>query len=101
MWHLDVANYDSVKTFSKRATSGLDRIDAVIENAGVFPFERIMAEGNQLTVTVNVLSTLLLGVLLLPELFEMFRTFGIHPHLAIVGSSMRFSYQTAWGLGQG
>lgn len=96
VWHLDLASYDSVKAFSKRASSKLDRIDAVIENAGVFPYERIMAEGHELTVTVNVLSTFLLGLLLLPKLCETSLAFNTLPHLVIVGSSMGFFHQKAW-----
>lgn len=35
VWTLDLASYESVKAFVRRAVDGLERIDALIENAGV------------------------------------------------------------------
>jgi NAD(P)-dependent dehydrogenase (short-subunit alcohol dehydrogenase family) len=70
VWAIDLASYDSVKAFAKRADTELDCIDALIENAGVAAYQRTMAEGHVLDVTVNVLSTLLLAVLLLPKMSE-------------------------------
>jgi NAD(P)-dependent dehydrogenase (short-subunit alcohol dehydrogenase family) len=45
VWELDLASYASVKAFAKRAVKELERIDAVIENAGVAMTARVMAEG--------------------------------------------------------
>lgn len=89
-WALDLANYDSVKAFAKRAITELGRIDAVIENAAVAMAERHFAEGHLFPVTVNILSTLLLGVLLLPKLSESAKKFGILPHIAFVTSRAGF-----------
>lgn len=96
VWQLDLAKYDSVKAFAKRAVAELDRIDAVIENAGVAGGERAMAEGHLLQITVNVVSTLLLAVLLLPKLSESARRFGILPHLTIVTSNSGFGLGEDW-----
>ncbi|KAF7865184.1 hypothetical protein EAF04_006161 [Stromatinia cepivora] len=71
----------------------LERIDAVIENAAVASGERIMKEGHLITITVNVISTLLLGVLLLPKLKETGAWFGTLPHLVIVTSSVSFDFK--------
>lgn len=96
VWALDLASYASVKAFAKRAASQLDRIDALIENAGVAAYQHIMAEGHLIDVTVNVLSTLLLGVLLLPKLSETARRFGVVPHLVVVTSSFSFESEAEW-----
>lgn len=96
VWELDLASYDSVKAFVKRAIEELGRIDALIENAGVALAERVMAEGHLASVTVNVLSTFLLAVLLLPKLSESARQFGILPHIVVVGSSASFEVEEDW-----
>jgi NAD(P)-dependent dehydrogenase (short-subunit alcohol dehydrogenase family) len=57
VWPIDLAGYSSVKAFATKATAELDRIDALVENAGVFDFKRIIAEGHLNTVTVNIIST--------------------------------------------
>jgi short-subunit dehydrogenase len=68
----------------------LDRVDAIIENAGIAMSERIIAEGLESTLTVNVVSTMLLAVLILPKLQESARKFGIVPDLVLVGSEVAF-----------
>lgn len=96
VWHLDLASYDSVKEFAKKAIAELDRIDVLIENAAVFPTDRATAEGHHLTITVNVLSTFLLAGLLFPKLSETARKFNTIPHLAVVGSNFGFHDEQAW-----
>ena len=46
VWELDLSNYESVKAFAKRAES-LDRIDAVIQNAGISTDQFAVAEDNE------------------------------------------------------
>lgn len=89
MWHLDLSSYDSVKEFSAKVQS-LDRVDAIIENAGIAIAECTIVEGLEATLTVNVLSTMLLAVLVLPKLQESARKYGIVPHLVLVGSAVAF-----------
>lgn len=96
VWELDLASYNSVKAFAKRATAELDRIDALIENAAVAAAEKILAEGHLCSVTTNVLSTLLLGVLLLPKMSESARQFGILPHLTVISSGVGFDAKDEW-----
>lgn len=96
VWELDLASYSSVQSFAKRAAVELDRIDALIENAAVAGAARIRAEGHVETVTVNVLSTLLLAVLLLPKLSESAQKFSILPHLVIVTSGAGFEVSKEW-----
>lgn len=96
VWELDLSSYASVIAFAKRAIEELDRIDAVIENAGVASGERIMKEGHLITITVNVISTVLLGVLLFPKLKESGERFRTLPHLVIVTSRVSFDFGEDW-----
>lgn len=86
VWPLDLASFDSVKAFAKMAIDRLERIDALIESAGVGLDQWTLSEGHETTITVNVISTLLLAVLLLPKMSESAKQFGSVPHLVIVSS---------------
>ncbi|RDW60301.1 hypothetical protein BP5796_11907 [Coleophoma crateriformis] len=96
VWMLDLASYESVKAFAQRAVAELDRIDALIENAAVAAGQRALAEGHLVTVTVNVISTFLLAVLLLPKLSQSAQQSGILPHLVVVTSSVSFDFEEDW-----
>lgn len=87
VWPLDLASYDSVKAFARRA-EGLERVDAVVENAGVSTDKFVLMEDNESTITTNVVSTFLLALLLLPKLRESAQKFGIEPHLTVVTSEL-------------
>jgi len=87
VWHLDLASYDSVKAFAKKCEA-LNRLDVLLENAGIQKTTFTMAEGNETTITVNVVSTYLLALLLLPKLKDTARRFNTHPHLVIVSSEV-------------
>ena len=69
VWELDLARYSSVEAFARRAL-GLERLDIVVANAGIFLFEWSVAEGSETTVTVNVVSHMLLVMLVLPKMRE-------------------------------
>jgi NAD(P)-dependent dehydrogenase (short-subunit alcohol dehydrogenase family) len=69
VWHLDMARYESVKLFAARAIAELPTIDVVLANAGLATSDEFsIAEDNERTITVNVISTFLLFFLLLPKL---------------------------------
>jgi retinol dehydrogenase-12 len=85
VWPLDLQNYDSVKAFAKRA-QGLSRLDVLTENAGIVTSQWRVAEGNESTITTNVISTFLLALLLLPKMRETSTTFNTNPTLSIVSS---------------
>jgi NAD(P)-dependent dehydrogenase (short-subunit alcohol dehydrogenase family) len=87
VWMLDMASYDSIKAFAKRASS-LPRIDIVLENAGIATGKFGLAEGHERTITINVIGTFLLALLLLPKLKESAKKFDSLPHLTIVASEM-------------
>jgi NAD(P)-dependent dehydrogenase (short-subunit alcohol dehydrogenase family) len=88
VWELDLASYTSVLAFSKRANT-LPRLDAVIENAALATENYQLAEGHERTITVNVISTVLLGLLLLPKLRETGKLSpGLKPRLSVVVSEV-------------
>lgn len=89
VWHFDATSYDSVKDFAKKVHD-LDRVDAIIANAGVALDKYSTAEGLETTLTVNDVSTMLLAVLVLPKLQESARTFNISTNLVVVGSNVAF-----------
>lgn len=66
-WPLDLASYDSIVAFAKRA-EGLERMDYVVLNAGMCAINFRLNEntGHEETVQTNYISTALLCALLLP-----------------------------------
>lgn len=86
VWELDLSCSTSTKAFAKRAQS-LERVDVLLENAGVSPGKWEMAsEGNEMTIQVNVINTLLMAVSMLPKLRETAEKFKTTPHLTVVSS---------------
>ena len=90
VWHLDLASFASVKAFAARVST-LERVDSLVANAGVSLDKWTLAEGNETTMTVNIVSTLLLGVLAMPKLIDTARTFGTKPRLTFVVSGRGFT----------
>ena len=78
VWQLDLAHYESVRFFAKRAM-GLERLDVVVENAGILTGQFKRMEENESSVTTNVVSTVLHALLLLPKLRETGAKFNILP----------------------
>ncbi|KAI1260933.1 putative short-chain dehydrogenase/reductase family protein [Xylariaceae sp. FL1019] len=90
VWKLDLSSYDSVKSFAARAVDELERIDGVIENASIALDKFSRAEGMETSITVNVFSTLLLAVLLLPKMSETAKKHSTAPYLVMVTSGLGF-----------
>lgn len=85
VWDLDLASYDSVKAFAKKV-EGLERIDALVLNAGALISAWDLKEGNESNITVNFMSNLLLAVSVLPRLQAIAKQYEIKPHLVVVGT---------------
>lgn len=106
VWPLNLQDFDSVRSFAERVKS-LPRIDAVIENAGIC--ERspssgtakavtltsstatskfVSVNGIESTILVNVVSTFLLALLLIPHLQQIAKVHHITPTLTIVSSEV-------------
>ncbi len=87
VWDVDLASYKSVLSFGARVRTQLPRLDAFIANAPVELMEFESAEGLELSLTVNVISTLLCGMAVLPKLRETAAKHETQTHLTFVGSS--------------
>jgi NAD(P)-dependent dehydrogenase (short-subunit alcohol dehydrogenase family) len=89
VWHLDLSSYESVKAFAAQVMK-LDRLDVLLENAGMMTGKFRLVEGNETTITTNVISTELLALLILPKLRETAARYGVLPRLSIVTSDLHF-----------
>ena len=69
VWPLDLSSYSSVLAFGERMNT-LTRLDAFIANAGQNTIQYEEMEGNESLLTVNVISTFLVGMLAIPKLRE-------------------------------
>ncbi|KAI9047330.1 hypothetical protein LZ554_008777 [Drepanopeziza brunnea f. sp. 'monogermtubi'] len=85
VWLVDLGSYESVKEFADKAAS-LERLDVLLENAGIATFSYTELEGMESTITVNVLSTFLMALLLLPKLRADASKYNFTPRLVIVSS---------------
>lgn len=88
VWEVDLDRYSSVVAFTARVRKAgvLERLDAVVANAGVELASFDTSEGLERTLTVNVVSTYLLCLGVLPKLEETARTYGVPTKLTLVGS---------------
>lgn len=90
VWHLDMASYSSVLNFVDKATK-LQRIDALIANASIATLNYALAEDNESTLTVNVISTFLLVLAMLPKMKDTAEKFGITPVISVTTSGSHTS----------
>ncbi|KAK5123280.1 hypothetical protein LTR85_002710 [Meristemomyces frigidus] len=91
VWHLDMADYSSVIGFADRANKDLERVDVLLANAGIAGFAGNAwrtAEDNEAMITVNVVSTFLLTMLMMPKLKETARKFNVRPVVTITSSEV-------------
>lgn len=89
VWQLDLASHDSVREFATQVNK-LERVDALINNASLLTFKRATIEGHESMLTVNVISTALLTLLVLPTLRQTSTKFNSVPHIVIVSSDASF-----------
>lgn len=91
VWPLDMLLYDSVVAFAERANE-LEHLDVAILNAGLRRSSYHVGEhGWEQDLQVNTLSSVLLGVLLLPKLKQAKRHTGKTPILEFVNSGLHQS----------
>lgn len=87
VWPLDLTKSESVKIFARRLET-LDRVDVLIENAGITVPTFALEEGHESTIKVNVISTFLLALLALPKMRDTASKYQTTPHLGIVSSEL-------------
>ncbi|KAK1763067.1 hypothetical protein QBC33DRAFT_519069 [Phialemonium atrogriseum] len=88
VWGLDLSSCESVKIFARSCDSDLPRLDCVIENAALGPHSYVALEDNEAALTVNVVSTFLLGTLLLPLCRKTAHSFNTQPRLTFIVSDV-------------
>jgi retinol dehydrogenase 12 len=88
VWPLDLSSYDSVIKFAQRVNKDLGRLDCLISNAGVVVSSYSKAEDNELSVTVNVVSTFMLAVLLLPVIRKTATACSVQPRMSFLVSDL-------------
>lgn len=94
VWPLDMSDFSSVKTFANRVNKELPRLDVAILNAGqVNASWNKVSDANgpwEMTLMVNTLATVFLGLLLLPKLLSTAQEKGADPtdppHLSFISS---------------
>lgn len=87
VWAVDLASFESVKAFCRRAERELDRVDVVVENAGVAIGTYVEADGGfESSIAVNVVSTFLMVLLMLPVLRRTAMRFNVEPRLVVLSS---------------
>lgn len=89
VWQVDLSSFQSVREFCHRA-SQLERLDAVIENAAVAMSSYAQSEGHEMQVQVNVLSTFLICLMLLPTLRRTAAKYNTQTHVPFVSSVGHF-----------
>lgn len=86
LYELDMSTFASVKAFAE-AVGKETRLDIAVLNAGLMATSyRVSPEGYEMCLQVMVLSTALLGILLLPQLQKSAAISGKPSHLEFVGS---------------
>jgi NAD(P)-dependent dehydrogenase (short-subunit alcohol dehydrogenase family) len=86
VWHLDMASHSSVLMFAERAERDLEKVDVLLPNAAIATGHFVLAEGNESTLTVNVISTLLLVLAMLPKMKATAQKSGSTPVITITSS---------------
>ncbi|KAK0215220.1 hypothetical protein EDD85DRAFT_1000076 [Armillaria nabsnona] len=92
LWIIDLANFNSVVAFADRAEQELDRLDILIENAGVAAWEYEQVEGWEKTIHTNNLGPGLVAIRMIPKMLETARKHSVNPRLVVVASDVH--YQT-------
>ncbi|KAJ1322855.1 retinol dehydrogenase 12 [Microdochium nivale] len=105
VWQLDMDNYTSVREFAARCAQDLDRIDGVLAGAGIMTTKLNFSDslipgpaGNEKveqTLQVNVISTLYLYLLLLPQMRTSAERTGVACRFAIPNSALHYTAPTA------
>lgn len=89
VWQVDLTSYKSVQDFAQKARE-LPRLDVLLANAGLMVDIWQIAEEDEVTVTTNVVSTFLMGMLMLPKLQQTATRFNVRPRLVVVASDVHF-----------
>lgn len=82
-----MADYSSMLAFGERIKN-LPRLDSFLANAGIDTTKFLKIEGHESTITVNVISTILVGLLAIPKLRETSAAHQKQSRLVFTGSQV-------------
>ncbi|KAH7310884.1 hypothetical protein B0I35DRAFT_439841 [Stachybotrys elegans] len=85
VWPLDLECFDSLEEFCERANK-LEQLHIVVQNAGIQTTDKRLVHGFESQIMVNVISTFLMALMLLPAL-QRSGTPENPSHMSIVGSN--------------
>ncbi|KAL9116386.1 MAG: hypothetical protein Q9187_007090 [Circinaria calcarea] len=88
VWPLDLASHDSIRAFAAKVQR-MERLDAVVMNAGILTGKYELVGGEESTIAINVVNTTLLGLMLLPKLRESAKRIGATGRLVFIGSDLQ------------
>ncbi|TDZ37484.1 Short chain dehydrogenase atnD [Colletotrichum spinosum] len=94
VWQLDMASFDSIRAFARKAIKELTHIHGLVENATAALDTWTISEGMETSVAVNVVGTVLLALLLLPKLKEMAKVSKSPPQIVVVTSGLGFGQES-------
>jgi retinol dehydrogenase-12 len=86
VWQIDLSDYQSVIAFGQRIQDSLPRLDGVSASAGVEMKSFEPCQGLETSLTVNVVSTFMLGFIVLPKLRETASKYHVDTAISFVGS---------------
>ncbi|KAK0443712.1 uncharacterized protein EV420DRAFT_1277835 [Desarmillaria tabescens] len=92
-WILNLANFGSIVAFADRADRELDRLDILVENAGIATWEYEQVEGWEKTymaIHTNNLGPGLLAIHMIPKMLETAHKHLVNPRLVIVASDIHY-----------
>ncbi|SJL12667.1 related to enoyl-CoA hydratase/isomerase [Armillaria ostoyae] len=90
LWIIDLANFSSIVAFADRAERELERLDILVENAGMATWEYEQVDGWEKTLHTNNLGPGLLAIRMIPKLLETARKHSVIPRLVIVASDVHY-----------
>jgi retinol dehydrogenase-12 len=86
VWTLDLSSYASVLSFTSRVNKDLPRLDFFVANAGMELQTYRTAESLEIHLTVNVVSTFLCAIAILPKLRSTSDQYSVDTTLTFCGS---------------
>ncbi|KAK0214683.1 hypothetical protein EDD85DRAFT_917266 [Armillaria nabsnona] len=90
LWIIDLAKFSSVIAFADKAERELDRLDVLVENAGMMTSVYEQVEGWEKTMHMNNLGPGLLAIRMIPKMLETARKHLVTPRLVVVASDVHY-----------
>ncbi|PBK67947.1 short-chain dehydrogenase [Armillaria solidipes] len=90
LWIIDLADFNSVIAFADKAERELDRLDILVESAGMMTWKYEQVDGWERTLHTNNLGPELLAIRMIPKMLETARKHSVTPRLVVVASDVHY-----------